>query len=73
MKIKTTAHKGGRSVRLFARVTVEEKIMIFAAKGKLSLSDWIVQCAKEKKRQIAAFFVYIALLYNISYITKNNH
>ncbi len=49
MKKNIKPHKGGRSEIVIARVTKEEKQLIWSKKGKLSFSDWIVDKAKQKK------------------------
>lgn len=47
---KINPHKGGRTTRIYARVTPEEKSLIFqkCRDSKMSLADWIVNKAKEQ-------------------------
>ena len=48
-KRKITAHKGGRSERVAARVTTEEKKLIRRAAQKcgLTITEWILKKARE--------------------------
>ena len=51
---KIKPHKGGRTTRLDARVTPEEKSLVLqkCKDLKMSFADWIVNCAKKQRKKI---------------------